>query len=138
MNLIAKERRRAPTESRIEVVTRRSPFARVQRQAGVLRDRARLRARGEIDRRRTDAATTLETLAQALRPHDAAVGGKARRTALALAGGSGLALTAALGIGVAMGMLLSARRKKRADERTPSAGEEAPPIPAALAHEPVV
>jgi pantoate kinase len=100
----------------------------MRRKAQDLTVQAQSRARGEIDRRRTRAATTLEGLADALRPDRVA-----RRKTLAVAGGSGLALTAALGIGVALGFVMSRELKKRADQRAQSEeikeaeGDRAPP-----------
>jgi hypothetical protein len=106
----------------------REALNQMRRKAQDLTVQAQSRARGEIDRRRTRAATTLEGLADALRPDRAA-----RRKTLAVAGGSGLALTAALGIGVALGFVMSRELKKRADQRAHSEeikeaeGDRAPP-----------
>jgi hypothetical protein len=93
----------------------REALNQMRRRAQDLTVQAHSRARGEIERRRTTAATTLEGLADALRPN-----GVARRRTLAVAGGSGLALTAALGIGVALGFVVSRELKKRADLRAES------------------
>jgi hypothetical protein len=97
----------------------REALNQMRRRAQDLTLQARGRARGEIDRRRTTAATTLESLAGALRPER-----DARRKTLAIAGGSGLVLTAALGIGVALGFVMSRELKKRADQRAGTAAAE--------------
>lgn len=73
------------------------------------------RARDQIDRRRSLTADRLESLAGALRPADQSP--RARRMALAVAGGSGLALVAVLGAGVVIGLVLSRRMRKRAEQR---------------------
>src|SRR6202008_1816081 len=92
----------------------RETLNQMRRRAQDLTLQARGRARGEIDRRRATAATTLESLAGALRPDGDR---RARRKTLAIAGGSSLVLTAALGIGVALGFVMSRELKKRADLR---------------------
>ncbi|CAN7506861.1 hypothetical protein LJR225_003627 [Phenylobacterium sp. LjRoot225] len=104
----------------------REAFNQMRRKAQDLTVQAQGRARGEIDRRRTTAATTLESLAGALRP-DSDV--RARRKTLAIAGGSSLALTAALGIGVALGFMMSRELKKRADQRAEADESQASPVP---------
>jgi hypothetical protein len=81
------------------------------------------RARGEIARRRSAAAATLESLAESLRPPQEARRAKNRRT-LAIAGGSTLALSAALGAGVALGMYLSRRQAKKASDAAEAAIDE--------------
>jgi len=90
------------------------------------------RARGEIDRRRSVTASRLETLAEAIRPDAEIRANRARRTAV-VAGGSAVALAAAVGLGVTLGILLSRELKKRAAERAatdPGASEPAPPVSA--------
>jgi hypothetical protein len=84
----------------------------MRRSAQDLTSRVQSRARGEVDRRRMTAATTLESLASALRPD-----GADRNRKRAIVGGSSLALTAALGVGVALGFLLSRQLKARAERR---------------------
>jgi hypothetical protein len=91
----------------------RSVVDHMRRGAQDLTNRVQSRARDEIDRRRATAATTLESLASALRPD-----GSDRRRKLAIVGGSSLALTAALGMGVALGFVLSRQLKARAERRT--------------------
>lgn len=90
---------------------------------------ARSRARDQIDRRRSVTADRLEDFADALRP--AAQG---RRRTMDVAGGSGLALVAVLGAGVALGLVLSREMKKRADLRAAEERtliKETPPMPQA-------
>jgi len=70
------------------------------------------RARDQIDRRRSLTADRLESLAGALRPADQSP--RARRTALAVAGGSGLVLIAVLGVGVALGWQMKKQAERRA------------------------
>jgi hypothetical protein len=82
------------------------------------------RARDEVDRRRTDTADRLESLAGALRSQDARK--LARNRTYAIAGASSLALAAALGVGVAVGLMLSHQRKKRAERRALAQPETAP------------
>jgi len=76
---------------------------------------ARGRAGEEVGRRRSSAADALENLIEVIRPPaDHRV---RRNRKLALVGGSGLALTAAVGLGVAVGFVLSRQLKKKAVER---------------------
>ena len=82
-------------------------------------ERAPRRARQEIVRRRTDAAERLESLAGVIRPIDESRA-RSRRKTLAVAGGSTLALTAALGAGVALGMFISRQLQKRRAEQPPT------------------
>lgn len=96
------------------------------------------RARDQIDRRRSVTADRLASLAEALRPEGGAA--RARRKALFVAGGSGLALVAVLGAGVALGLVLSRQMKKRADLRAAEARtliKETPPRPQAIEQDPV-
>jgi hypothetical protein len=66
------------------------------------------RARGEITRRRSAAATRLESLADTVRPP-----AEARRRTMAVTGGAMVALAATLGAGVAIGVYLSRRLKAK-------------------------
>jgi hypothetical protein len=76
-----------------------------------LRAWARGRARDEVTARRTAAADKLETLADILRPD---ADQRRRRKTFAMVGGTGVALTAAVGVGVALGYMLNRELKKRA------------------------
>jgi Flp pilus assembly protein TadB len=112
----------------------RAALNQMRRRAVDFTDQAHSRARGEIYRRRSTAADTLEDLAGALRP----ARGSRRRT-MAIAGGSGLAITAVLGLGVALGFVVSRELKKRADLREadktldlPASMPQATPTAAAL------
>jgi len=91
----------------------RAAWLKMRRRADDLASEAQARARRELTRRRDAAADALEGIAEALRPQDGPGAARARRTKLAMAGGSTLALTAALGAGVALGFLLSRELKKR-------------------------
>ena len=82
--------------------------------------RAPGQARREIARRRSATAARLESLAGAIRPDEEARAVRNRNTAV-IAGGSSLALAAALGLGVALGFYLSRELNKRAELR--QAGE---------------
>jgi hypothetical protein len=87
-------------------------------------------ARDRIDARRSVTADRLEDLADALRP-----AAQSRRRNMAVAGGSGLALVAVLGAGVALGLVLSREMKKRADLRAAEERtliKETPPMPQAM------
>jgi len=86
-----------------------------RRRAEEIAARAQARARDEVARRRLAAAGTLETLAEALRPQDLQADSRARRRKAAVVGGSGLALTLALGAGVALGLALSRKLRKKAE-----------------------
>jgi hypothetical protein len=100
--------------------------ARSLARAADLKDWAKDRAQGEVSRRRSSAADTLESLAEVLRPD---ANQRRRRKTLALVGGSGLALTAAVGIGVAVGFVLSRELKKRkaaADQARASSAKATP------------
>ena len=77
-------------------------------------EQARIRARGEITRRRVEAADRLEGLAGVLRSQDKKAIARVRRRTAVVASGSTLALTAAIGVGVALGMLVSRQKVKRA------------------------
>jgi hypothetical protein len=77
-------------------------------------EQARIRARGEISRRRVEAADRLENLAGVLRSQDKKAIARVRRRTAVVASGSTLALTAAIGVGVALGMLMSRQKIKRA------------------------
>lgn len=94
---------------------RRAAVAQMRHKARDLAAQAQTRARGEAARRRSAAADRLETLAGAIRPEREARARNRGRT-IAVAGGSGLALTAALGLGVALGFMLSRGLKKRAGQ----------------------
>jgi hypothetical protein len=85
--------------------------------------RAPGQARREIARRRSAAAARLESFAEAIRPDEEARSVRNRRTA-AIAGGSTVALAAALGLGVALGFYLSRELKKRAEARDAVEGVE--------------
>jgi hypothetical protein len=77
--------------------------------------RAPGQARREIARRRSMTAARLHSLADAIRP-DA----EARRRNAVVAGGSSVALAAALGLGVVLGFYLSRELNKRARARQAS------------------
>ena len=115
--LEALEARRSQAADAVKAATKAlaasAPATRMRRKALDLTSQARARARNEVARRRTSAAATLESLADALRGEDREADARARRKTLAVAGGSSLALTAALGIGVALGFALSRQLKKR-------------------------
>lgn len=98
----------------------------VRRRAVDVRARAQGQARAAIDRRRTAAAVRLEDLAAALRPDDPEHAARARRKAAAIAGASGAALIAAVGLGMALGVMISRRLKRRSELRARVAGG-APP-----------
>lgn len=104
----------------------RDALDQVRRRTQEVRARAQGRARAAIDRRRTAAAARLEGLAGALRPEDPAGVMRARRKAAAVAGASSVVLVAALGIGVALGFMLSRRLKERAELRARVAASELP------------
>jgi len=128
-----RELRSATQDLPARAASARAALNQWRRRAQDLSVQAQSRARGEIDRRRATAAATLEGLAGALRP---AHGGRGRRKSLASAAGPGLALTAALGIGVALGFLVSRQLKKRAEERAaaqPASEAAATPSPTAIA-----
>lgn len=111
------------TKAATRAAAARAALNEMRTRALEFRLRARDRARGAVERRRTDAADRLETLADVLRPEDRKA--KARRKALVVAGGSSLALAAALGVGVALGLMLSRQLKKRAEQRAERAVDEA-------------
>lgn len=128
---------------------RRTPLDQVRRRALDLRAQAGSRARhltaqaqtragGELDRGRIAAATKLEALAQALRPHHPSVRGL-HRGKLHVGPRSTLAIAATIGIGVALGLAVSNQLKKRRAARGPQPllREELPPLHEAQAHEPV-
>ena len=110
----------------------RSLAAGAQTRARTLTGLAQTRAHGEIDRGRTAAALKLEALAEALRPHGHAGAHRKSR-------GPGLALAATLGLGVALGLVVTHQVKKRRAARAapPLLTEESSPLHEAQAHEPV-
>jgi hypothetical protein len=110
------------TKAATRAAAARAALNEMRTRALEFRLRARDRARGEVERRRSDAADRLQSLAGALRPEGRA---KDRRKAFVVAGGSTLALTAALGLGVALGLALSRELKKRAEKRAEMAVDEA-------------
>jgi hypothetical protein len=95
--------------------------------------RAPERARSEISQRRTAAAESLESLAEALRPTEVARA-RARRNTVMVAGGSTLAIIAALGAGVALGFLLSRRRHEREARRAARLSPQTTTAPAPQDH----
>ena len=99
---------------------------------------AQTRASGELDRGRTVAASKLEALAQALRPQHKSMLGFGRGK-LRIGPRSTLAIAATIGVGVAVGMAVSNRLKKRRAARAqqPLLREDLPPLHEAQAHEPV-
>jgi hypothetical protein len=121
-----RELRSAAEDLPAKAASARAAINQMRRKAQDLTVQASGRARGEIARRRTTAATTLESLADALRPDQDA---RARRKALAIAGGSGVALAAAVGLGVALGFVLSRAMKKRAEQRIAASRSESASIP---------
>ena len=86
----------------------------VSQKAKAARARARGHAVVRIDRGRSAAADRLEGIVDALRPDYAA---RSRRKAAAIAGGSSVALLAAIGLGVGLGMLWSKRLKQKEQVR---------------------
>lgn len=130
-----RELRTAAADLPAKAASARAALNQMRRKAQDLTVQARSRARGELERRRITAADTLESLAGALRP-DAA---RARRKTLAIAGGSTLALTAALGVGVALGFMMSRQLKKRAEQQRVETGgaKEGSPMPQAPQSEPI-
>lgn len=113
----------------------------VSQRAKAARDRARGRAIAQIDRGRSAAANRLEGVVEALRPDYAA---RSRRKVAALAGGGGLVLLAAVGLGVGLGMMLSKRLKQKEQVRERLAASETSvhpsqiPDPSAPAVAPIV
>jgi hypothetical protein len=95
--------------------------------AADLGGRARERAMDEVATRRSSAADVLEDWADVVRP-DA----HRRRRQIAMVGGSGLALTAAVGLGVALGFVVSRELKKRAARKTADAKAEPAGAPAQI------
>jgi hypothetical protein len=86
--------------------------------------RAPGRARNELVRRRTGAAARLESLAEVVRPDEVRLG-RARRKGAAIVGGSTLALAAAVGAGVALGMYISRKLQERRASATAAQPSEA-------------
>jgi|GEM_PF-3503567 len=99
----------------------------VRGRAAEARQRARDRALAQFDRGRSVAATRLEGLAGALRTMDRRHAARSRRKAAMIAGGSSVALLAAVGLGVALGMTLSKRLKRKEQLRERLAAPAAPP-----------
>lgn len=139
---VTRELRTAADDLPAKAASARAALTQMGRKAQDLTLQARSRARGGIDRGRTAAATTLESLAGALRPDGDA---RARRRIPPIPGGSNLALAAALGIGVALGFMMSRELKRRADPRVetdeslegpllPQASPAPDPMTAGLAH----
>jgi hypothetical protein len=96
---------------------------RAMARAQELKDWAQDRAATEVVRRRATAADGLESLAEILRPDS-----HRRRKTLLRAGGSGLALTAAVGIGVALGFTISRELKKRKEKADKVSARMAAPV----------
>ena len=120
------------------VMAARAALGLMRRRAQDMRARAQglavsapRQAREAVARRRTATAARLESLADAIRPLDQTEAARARRKTAMIAGGSTLALAAALGAGVALGMFISRRLQKRRAERArpegPAPGTERPP-----------
>ncbi|MDB5445034.1 MAG: hypothetical protein JWQ97_351 [Phenylobacterium sp.] len=113
----ALEARRSQAADAVKAATKAvatsAAVTQMRKKALDLTGQAKARAREEVARRRSSAAVTLESLADALRGEDPQADARARRKTLAVAGGSGLALTVAVGIGVALGFALSRQLKKR-------------------------
>jgi len=99
---------------------------------------AQTRASGELDRGRSAAATRLEALAQALRPQPTRFRA-IRRGKMHVGPRSTLAIAATIGVGVAVGLAVSNRLKKRRAARAeqPLLREELSPLHEAQAHEPI-
>lgn len=108
----------------------------VGRRAKEARMRARGRALAQIDRGRSAAATRLEGLVDAIRPLDPDHLAKARRRAVALAGASGVALVAAVGLGVALGLMWSRRLRRKDQARERLAASNTTPHPATQVQDP--
>jgi hypothetical protein len=87
------------------------------------------RARSEVMRRRSAAADNLENLAGAVRP-DEEIAARVRRQRLVVGGGSTLAIVAAVGAGVALGVLFTRRRKQRLETKVaaPAVTPEEKPV----------
>lgn len=122
----------APAALARQAAAARTALGEMRQRARDLSLGARRRAGGEIARRRTAAAATLENLAATLRPQDKP---RIRRRAVAVAGGSTLALVAALAAGVAIGMYLAQRasaKKPSPTEAKADADASAGPQPAGV------
>lgn len=114
----------------------RAALGTVGRRAKEAQMRARGRALAQIDRGRSAAATRLEGLVDAIRPLDHDHLARARRRAAAIAGASGVALVAAVGLGVALGMMWSRRLRQKDQVRERLAASETTPHPATQVQDP--
>lgn len=119
-----------------QVERARAALDTVRRRAKEARMRAQGRALARIDRGRSAAATGLESLVDAIRPTDAQSTARTRRRAAVLAGGSGVVLLAAVGLGLALGLMLSKRLQRKEQVRERLAGANGATRPPGLGPEP--